>query len=71
MSVVFTQCRLTLELDIFPCRLALLYNYHGNLLRGVPSGFYPKGVPAPGEVYDPLEAVCLGRCRARPPMHNV
>ncbi len=22
MSVVFTQCRLVLELDIFPCRLA-------------------------------------------------
>jgi hypothetical protein len=69
MSAVFTQCKLSLELDIFPCRLAVLYNYHGNLLRGVPSGFYPKGVPAPGEVYDPKEPVWLGRCCTRPPMH--
>jgi len=68
---MFTQCKLSLELDIFPGRLAVLYNYQGNLLRGVPSGFYPKGVPAPGEVYDPIEPVCLGRGRAHPRMHNV
>jgi len=71
MSAVFTQCKLSLELDIFPCRLAVLYDYRGNLLGGVPSGFYPKGVPAPGEVYYPIEPVCLGRCRAHPSMYNV
>jgi hypothetical protein len=51
--------------------LPVLYNYHENLLRGVPSGFYPKGVPTTGEVYNPKDPVWLGRCRARPTMHNV
>ena len=67
---MFTQCKLSLELDIFPCRLAVLYDYHGNLLRGVPSGIYPKGVPTTSEGYNPKDPVWLGRCRARPTMHR-